>query len=282
MTLSIITVNYNNASGLEKTIISVLNQTYKDYEFIIIDGGSTDGGKEVIESYADKVDYWVSEPDKGIYNAMNKGIVQAKGDYCIFMNSGDIFASDDVLHELFYNQSYGNIPLIRGNQITDFKTYTERWVNFGNRDVTLYDLYTSSYHHQATFIKRDLFIKYGLYNEDYKIVSDWEFSLKVLLGGEKSTYIDVDVVVYETGGTSGIASNRKLVDQERITVLQKLIPSYILSDYDRIYREERNLQQEKENLKHHFIVSNFIVNNRLPSWVFRIVHKIYRILKINS
>ncbi len=278
MTLSIITVNYNNASGLEKTIKSVLNQTYKDYEFIIIDGASTDGCKEIIESYADKIDYWVSEPDKGIYNAMNKGIAQAKGDYCIFMNSGDIFASDDVLHEIFHNQSYGNIPLIRGNQITDFKTHTERWVNFGNRDVTLYDLYISSYHHQATFIKRDLFIKYGSYNEDYKIVSDWEFSLRVLLGGEKSTYINVDVVVYEYGGTSSSPENKGVKENERNSILNKLVPKYLLSDYTDLY----NIKKERQSFYGYYVMADFISKHKSVHFLFRIISKIYRILNITN
>jgi glycosyltransferase involved in cell wall biosynthesis len=89
MKLSVITINYNNAIGLRKTIESVVNQTFRDYEYIIIDGGSTDGSVDVIKEYADKIDYWVSEPDKGIYNAMNKGVAAAHGEYTNFLNSGD-------------------------------------------------------------------------------------------------------------------------------------------------------------------------------------------------
>lgn len=88
MKYSIITINYNNADGLRRTIESVVNQTYKDIEYIIIDGGSTDGSVDVIKEYGSQIDYWVSEPDKGIYNAMNKGILQAHGEYLNFMNSG--------------------------------------------------------------------------------------------------------------------------------------------------------------------------------------------------
>ena len=101
MKLSVITINFNNRDGLRKTIESVVKQTYKDFEYIIIDGGSTDGSVDVIKEYADKIDYWVSEPDKGIYNAMNKGIDVAKGEYCIFMNSGDVFFSNDVYNEVY-------------------------------------------------------------------------------------------------------------------------------------------------------------------------------------
>ena len=100
MKYSIITINYNNKDGLEKTILSVLGQTCHDYEYIIIDGGSTDGSVDVIKKYANRIDYWVSEPDSGRYPAMNKGINQAKGDYLNFMNSGDTFYSSTVLVDI--------------------------------------------------------------------------------------------------------------------------------------------------------------------------------------
>ena len=91
MLFSIITINYNNSEGLRQTIDSVVSQTYHEYEYIVIDGGSTDGSVDIIGFFSDKVDYWVSEKDRGIYHAMNKGVAQAHGDYCIFMNSGDSF-----------------------------------------------------------------------------------------------------------------------------------------------------------------------------------------------
>ena len=98
--ISIITINYNEKVGFEKTIKSVLNQSYQDFEFIIIDGGSTDGSINVIEKYKDSISYWVSEPDKGVYNAMNKGIRASKGEFVIFMNGGDCFNNDLVLEEI--------------------------------------------------------------------------------------------------------------------------------------------------------------------------------------
>ena len=100
MTYSIITVNYNNYEGLRRTIKSVVCQTYKDYEYIIIDGGSTDGSAELIRQYTDHLTFWVSEPDKGIYNAMNKGVAHANGEYLNFMNSGDCFYDENVLQTL--------------------------------------------------------------------------------------------------------------------------------------------------------------------------------------
>ena len=99
--LSIITVNLNTLEGLKRTYESIVSQTFKNYESLVIDGGSTDGSKEFIEQHQDKFSYWCSEPDKGIYNAMNKGIVRAKGEYLNFMNSGDCFASENTLTEVF-------------------------------------------------------------------------------------------------------------------------------------------------------------------------------------
>ena len=100
MKISIITINYNHAEGLRCTIKSTIAQTFTGYEFIIIDGGSSDGSVDVIKEYANKIDYWVSEPDGGIYPAMNKGVQQAHGKYCIFMNSGDEFYAKDVLEKI--------------------------------------------------------------------------------------------------------------------------------------------------------------------------------------
>ena len=113
MKLSIITVNLNNCDGLQKTIDSVVSQTFKDFEWIVIDGGSTDGSKELIEQYADHFTYWVSEPDKGIYNAMNKGIRVAKGDYLQFLNSGDYLYDRTTLEKCLLPQN--NADVIYGN-----------------------------------------------------------------------------------------------------------------------------------------------------------------------
>ena len=104
MKLSIITINFNDAKGLEKTIQSVINQTYKDFEYIVVDGASTDGSVDVIKKYSNKLTHWVSEPDTGIYNAMNKGTRMASGEYCLYLNSGDFLADNDVLEKAFnYN-----------------------------------------------------------------------------------------------------------------------------------------------------------------------------------
>lgn len=272
MRLSIITINYNNAIGLEKTIRSVVSQNYKDFEFIVIDGGSTDQSRSIIESNEQDINYWVSEPDSGIYNAMNKGIAIAKGDFLLFLNSGDYLASQDVLFDIFDNADY-RVSIIRGNQLCDYKTHIEKWINFGPREVTLFDLYTSSLHHQATFFKRELFEKYGNYDESLKIVSDWQFSIKAILGNEKSIYVDVDVVVYDYGGLSSNPVNKDLVKSERDLTLKTLLPLCILADYENL----KKIKEEARSNQYYYNMVNFIVAHRFPLFIFRIISKLYYI-----
>ena len=123
--ISIITINYNDKIGLSKTINSVLNQSWQKFEFIVIDGGSNDGGLEVIEQNKDKIDYWVSEPDKGVYNAMNKGIKVAKGEYLIFMNSGDTFYDDNVLEKI-ENQLTAEFDIYYGDYYRVYSNSTKK------------------------------------------------------------------------------------------------------------------------------------------------------------
>lgn len=146
---SIITINYNNKEGLRKTIESVVGQSFRDFEYIIIDGGSTDGSIEVIKEYAGKVDYWVSEPDKGIYHAMNKGVLQAHGEYLNFMNSGDEFYNNGVLQEV--------APSLDSDIVVGKIVHgTEVW-GFHKEDITLMDLIRGTVLHQASFFRKELF-----------------------------------------------------------------------------------------------------------------------------
>jgi glycosyltransferase involved in cell wall biosynthesis len=153
MQLSIITINKNNASGLEKTIQSVVSQTFKDFEYIVIDGNSTDESVEIIKKYSSGINYWVSEPDTGIYNAMNKGIRKAKGEYCLFLNSGDWLISPVTLQDVFNE-------IVNMNPADIF--YSDCVKTDGN--ITIYpDNLTINYlsdnalNHQNTLIKHSLF-----------------------------------------------------------------------------------------------------------------------------
>lgn len=262
--VSVITINYNNAEGLRKTIESVIRQDFPDYEYIVIDGGSTDDSKKVIEKYEDKITYWVSEPDNGIYHAMNKGILAAKGEYLHLLNSGDYYASGDVLSSVF-SKDYDE-PLIRCAQICDYGDRQVRWTNLGDRDVTLYDMYVNTMLHEATFIRRDMFEKYGLHDENLKIVSDWKFFLKTILGGEKTAYVDKDLIVFEM---DGISTNREHGEQhlsERRQVLDELMPANIHADYQRLKQLEADAY-----------IPCLIKSNALYLFVFRVMNRLSKI-----
>jgi len=232
--LSIITVNLNNKEGLEKTIKSVMFQAFSDYEYIIIDGGSTDGSVEVIKQYANKITYWVSEPDSGTFNAMNKGILKAKGEYCQFLNSGDILHSETALSDIF-GKDYiediitGNIIEVHSNKTTLRKGRPSVREQEG-KCLTAFDLFAGSLFHQATFIRRKLFDQYGLYDEKYRIVSDSTFFFNLIaLNGVKVKYIDVVVVYFDMNGISNV--NVSLDEKEREEAFRDLLPPAILEDY---------------------------------------------------
>ena len=236
MILSIITINRNNATGLETTMRSVAAQAGKDFEYIVVDGASTDESVKVIRSFeasfGDRLK-WISEPDKGIYNAMNKGIGLASGDYLQFLNSGDSLVSDNVTMQMTEASKYNKFPpILYGNMLKDMPDgMVMRDKGFSGRSVSLLDFYTGSLNHPSSYIKRTLFEKYGCYDENLKIASDWKwFVQSVILGGEKPVYSNIDVTLFDMNGIS--ETNKKLDRVERKHVLNELIPSTILADYD--------------------------------------------------
>jgi glycosyltransferase involved in cell wall biosynthesis len=237
MVLSIITINRNNATGLEKTMRSVASQIGVDFEYVVIDGASTDGSVEIIRSFESSLGErlkWISEPDKGIYNAMNKGIGKASGEYLQFLNSGDSLVSDDISMRMTDAlKSKECPPILYGNMLKDMpagKTMRDR--SFAGREISFLGFYTGSLNHSSAYIRRSLFNRYGMYDEDFKIVSDWKWFLQaIILGGEKPVYVDMDVTLFDMNGIS--EKNKALGKTERRRVLNELIPSPILVDYDR-------------------------------------------------
>ena len=225
MKFSIITLNYNNREGLSRTIESVVYQISTDYEFIIIDGGSTDGSVDVIKENKKRITYWISEKDNGVYHAMNKGIAQAHGDYCVFMNSGDCFHSPDVLDTIKKHQ--GDIicgKVLKGNAKSPSGPRKST--------ITLVDLMRGSLPHQAMFIKRDLLLKHP-YDENYRILSDWKFCLETIVF-DNCSFRNVDVIVADYD-TSGISTNSNgLLPKERELILQEMFPPRIIADYQRL------------------------------------------------
>ena len=221
MKLSIITVNFNDAKGLERTIKSVISQNYHNYEFIIIDGGSSDGSLDIIKKYEQHIDYWVSEPDGGIYQGMNKGLRQAKGDFVNFMNSGDSFHSASVLERIFSLDTDADI--ITGTHVGSPHP------NIGKDGISLYTLCTGAVDHQASFIKRDVALRHP-YDEKYRIVSDWKFFIEALVIDNCSFfYTETIVVDVDMNGISNTSLD--LNRREREAVLRELFPERILTDY---------------------------------------------------
>lgn len=304
MKLSIITINYNNAEGLRKTLASVASQTYRNIEHIIVDGGSTDESVDIIRKYESSnrssvhplTIIWSSEPDKGIYNAMNKGVEIALGkrgvdtfnrstlcgdknkeinrselvddkhgeadrpkqsgvenkdaeeDYIQILNSGDILAADDVTARMMAALDSLNakrstlsgdaVSILYGNML---KSYDGKTII--HRDTCGGDMYTpesflyfykGTLNHDCAYIRRDLFEKYGLYNEQMKICSDWEWYVRaIVLGGEKPMYTNIDVTIFDMNGISESAGkNAELIKRERREYLESILPPAVLHDYD--------------------------------------------------
>lgn len=222
MKFSIITINFNHADGLENTIQSVINQTCHDYEFIIIDGGSSDGSVDVIRKYKEDINYWVSEPDGGIFPAMNKGTRQAHGDYCIYMNSGDTFYDNNVLEKVKtcnYTEDIQTGDISYGGQICPTVD-----------TVTMKTFYESTLYHQGSFIKTSLIKQFG-YDEHLKGVSDWKFFMQALVFHD-ATYHRLPFVVatFETGG---FTDNCRDISKEEVRQeLEKCLPRRVLIDYE--------------------------------------------------
>lgn len=222
MKLSVITINYNDARGLRQTVESVVSQSArKDFEYIVVDGGSTDGSKVVLEEFSDRIDKWVSEPDSGIYNAMNKGVAMASGEYLLFLNSGDTLHGnviDDIL------QCLGDTDIAIGRVLCNGSDLSETGV-----DLTLKHFIITNIPHQATFIRNNL-LKDHPYDESLKIVSDWKFFVEtIVINGVSYKWIDTVISDYDCNGIS--SRNRHLLNEEKEKVLEELFPKRILIDY---------------------------------------------------
>ena len=181
--LSIITINYNNINGLKNTVQSVINQSWKEFEYIIIDGGSTDGSAEYILGMEEHFSYWICETDNGIYNAMNKGVQRASGNYVYFLNSGDCLVNSSVLENVFVEVENVNGKSDEPNIFLGSTKQNghEHWFNPPEM-VTLYHLYNTALPHQGVFLPKSLAKKFP-FNEEFKIVSDWIQSIEILLSG---------------------------------------------------------------------------------------------------
>lgn len=225
MLFSIITINYNNKDGLRRTIESVIGQSCRDFEFVVIDGGSNDGSVDVIKYYENLITYWVSEQDCGIYHAMNKGVAHANGTYCIFMNSGDCFYSSMVLEKIY--KYITETDILVGKVAIDEKGNVISPPPVG--ELTLYHLFSGAIPHQGAFIRTELLRKYP-YDENLKISSDWKFFVQTMILNNCSVrFIDEYIAKYDLNGISSI--NPRLMREEKEKVLKDLFPPRVLLDY---------------------------------------------------
>lgn len=206
-----ITINYNNADGLKKTIESVVSQTFKEFEFIVIDGKSGDSSIEIIKE-TKQIDYWESEKDNGIYHAQNKGAKKATGEYCLFLNSGDCLAEASTLEKVVKQLDK---DIVYGDLWTE-NAKGERMKAVSPDILGVYHFMISTLWHPCSFIKRSLFEKYGYYNENFKITGDYEFFIRVVLKNKVSyRHISVPISIFDTSGTSNKPENQLLEKEER-------------------------------------------------------------------
>lgn len=216
MKLSIVTINYNNADGLRKTMESVFAQTCKEFEYIVIDGASTDGSVEIIKEYAQKAEsqeprvksvIWTSEPDMGIYNAMNKGVRKATGEYVLMLNSGDYLVDEQVIEHVL--PELDGTDIVQGNVITEQNGERIIKRGYGKSDISFIDVMWGNFLHQASFCRRDLFERYGYFDESYRIGGDTVFYAKCLGFGDATfKYVDQNIAYFDDGGVSAASSGK--------------------------------------------------------------------------
>lgn len=250
--VSIITICKNEKESIAKTIESVLNQTYKDFEYIVIDGVSDDGTLQIIEQYKSRLSQFVSEPDTGIYNAQNKGIRLARGEYLLFLNAGDYLFDSNVLQDFFtenYIESilYGDMKILDKGKIID---------GYSPPTLDLYFMLKSTLWHPVSFIKKELFLKYSEYDESFKIVSDYEFFLRVICVHSVTTkHISRFVTCFNTDGIGSSVKFQDLHFQERERAQLKNFPKSVLklfSDYR--YINESGLRVRFVFLYHEIVI----------------------------
>lgn len=239
MKLSIITINYNNAEGLRKTMESVFAQTSKGFEYIVIDGASSDDSVDIIKEYAQKLEIgdcklenlqWISEPDSGIYEAMNRGIQKSSGEYVLMLNSGDFLIDEHVIERIMPELHREDI--IQGNNIQERNGCVRRNRGYGRSNIDIFDIMKGHFLHQASFCRRDLFDRYGYFDESYRISADTKFFM-ICLGKYDATfkYVDVDITNYDLSGISSSTSKAWVTcrEEEYQRIIKEVFSNRIFS-----------------------------------------------------
>ncbi len=250
MQLSIITVNLNNKVGLQKTINSLVSQSCKDFEWIVIDGGSSDGSKDLIETYSEYITSWFSEKDQGIYDGMNKGILASKGDYLLFLNSGDVLSDNSVISRIVNDNIKEDIIVYDIILYSDGKKVEKDLSYLKNLPIVSF-LFSATFPHQSTLIRRNLFSKIGMYDINYRYVADWVFFWKACVENHAS-YIYKEGTILSIYDMEGVSSkNREKAQKERTSFLLSLYPKRL---YDYLRLSSRN-DRMFENMKRPFFRS---------------------------
>lgn len=267
MKLSIITINRNNVIGLKKSIDSVVEQSFGDFEYIIVDGASADGSVDLIKELSStyKRDLkWVSEPDSGIYNAMNKGIKMASGEYLLFLNSGDCLADTGILEKIGLEEF--EYDVICGNAIMSESKYHKEVLYNSPVDLRASHLLKSHLSHQASFIKKQLFFDICFYDETYRVISDWIFFIQALLFNNGTyKHIDLIISICETEGVSLNPSSEELIRSEHVRFSNESL-KYFKDDYDEL--EKNQILCERLDYK--------LLMRFGQSFLFRLIFRIYR------
>lgn len=236
--ISIITINYNDAEGLRKTLASVASQTYTDIEHIIVDGASTDGSVDIIREY-ETVNLsstnpirivWVSEKDKGIYDAMNKGVAKSSGEYLLFLNGGDTLASPTAIEDVCPHLNDTDFIIGRSYFSNEGKRCGASPL-LGEKDMSMYYMYLHGINHQSAFIRRNLLIDTP-YDTNVRISADWLFFVQTIVM-QSATVKFVDSF-FSDFDLTGVSSNNEAVLKEREEVLKKILPERIARDYIKI------------------------------------------------
>ncbi len=252
--VTIITVTYNAGNLLERTILSVINQTYTNIEYIIIDGGSTDNTVDIIKQYEDKISYWISEPDKGIYFAMNKGIQKATGEWINFMNAGDTFVSRTTIQNVMDNVNK-NTELIYGNHVCDGTIGSVK-----DRKIT--QLMPCC--HQSLFVKTIL-MKQNLYNTFYQISADYDFILKMYQSGKKFQYIEEPIANYLREGFSDQNQIRWHLETLTLLMNHNIDLDEIINSPAYQILTNNKIQMKFASLQHKYNVDIDIADKKLTS-----------------
>jgi glycosyltransferase involved in cell wall biosynthesis len=225
--VSIIIPTYNAASTLEETFKSIISQTYSHYEILVIDGKSTDPTLDIVRKYDTHIKKWISEKDQGIYDAMNKGIEMAKGDYLYFMGSDDVFYSDRVLESLFMEAGNLNYEVVYGNVIKKSKGIVY------DGEFNPLKLKEKNICHQAIFTHRRVFDKIGKFNTRYKILADWDFNIRWFTNKNISRrFVHLTIAVY-----NDISSSSGYFEEGFYKYKDELLDKYIYSWHFLMYKK---------------------------------------------